>query len=110
MRYLIVSDIHGNLEAFEKIIEHFDELHVDEILCLGDIVGYGANPHECLALAKKHCNCFIYGNHEYALFSLEYQQLFNQFAYTAIDWTREQLDKRDFDFIKSKFRQKTNFY
>ena len=101
MRYLIISDIHGNLEAFEKIINQCDKLNVDEILCLGDIVGYGANPHECLMLAKKHCTHFINGNHEYALFAIEYQQHFNTFAYDAIDWTREQLGKRDLDFIKT---------
>jgi len=101
MRYLIVSDIHGNLEAFEKIISKFDKLNVDKIYCLGDIIGYGADPRQCLILAKKHFDVVLYGNHEYALFSEEYEKNFNPNAYTALEWTRGQLKRDDFDFIKS---------
>ena len=101
MRYLIISDIHGNLEAFEKILSKLNDVNADKIYCLGDIIGYGADPCECLTLAKKHFDCFLYGNHEYALFSPEYEEFFNPFAYAALEWTRGQLRKSDFDFIKS---------
>ena len=53
MRYAIISDIHANLEALERSLGAIDEVGVDEILCLGDIVGYGANPNECVDLIRK---------------------------------------------------------
>ena len=53
MRYAVISDIHSNLEALEAFLKKVDALGVNEILCLGDIVGYNANPNECCAIMKK---------------------------------------------------------
>ncbi|MDA0836943.1 MAG: metallophosphoesterase, partial [Planctomycetota bacterium] len=63
----IVSDIHGNLEALTTVLEDIEKQEVDEILCLGDVVGYGPNPIECLDLAMEHFKWVLCGNHEWAL-------------------------------------------
>ena len=68
MKYAIVSDIHANLEAFEAVLEKIEKEACDEIFCLGDIVGYGANPRECLELVRKHEMSTIAGNHDFACF------------------------------------------
>ncbi|MBN1256580.1 MAG: metallophosphoesterase family protein [Planctomycetes bacterium] len=96
-RHAIISDIHGNLEALRAVFADIETLDIDEIICLGDIVGYGPRPLECLRELEKFY-ITIKGNHELAL--AEGCERFNQRASRAIDWTLEQLnstaDGRDF--------------
>ncbi len=85
----IISDIHGNLEAFESVLADIEDLDINEIYCLGDIVGYGPNPRECVDLATK-CDICLLGNHDQgALFDPEG---FNAGAERAIFWTRQMLE------------------
>ena len=63
----IVSDIHGNLEALNAVMDDIEQHDVDEILCLGDIVGYGPNPVECLDIGMANFKWVLCGNHEWAL-------------------------------------------
>ncbi|HBH51150.1 MAG TPA: phosphoesterase [Planctomycetaceae bacterium] len=89
----ILSDIHGNLEALESVLADIRGRGITEIYCLGDIVGYGPNPRECIDLVMKHCQMTLLGNHDQgALFDPEG---FNQGAERAIFWTRDQLEKGD---------------
>lgn len=86
----IISDIHSNLEALQAVIEDINQHDVDQVLCLGDIVGYGPNPCECVDLVME-CDVVLLGNHDQgALFDPEG---FNSGAEKAIFWTREQLEK-----------------
>jgi diadenosine tetraphosphatase ApaH/serine/threonine PP2A family protein phosphatase len=85
----IISDIHGNQEALEAVLTDIRSRGITETVCLGDVVGYGPNPRECLQLVK-HCNTLICGNHEEALLSGDAQS-FNTRARRAVEWTREQL-------------------
>jgi predicted phosphodiesterase len=62
----IISDIHGNLEAFTAVLADIREQGVQEIYCLGDIIGYGPNPRECIDLVMQHCAAVILGNHDQA--------------------------------------------
>ena len=64
MRYAILSDIHGNAVALEKVLADAQKQKVDQILCLGDVVGYGPNPNKCLELVHQHCKFVLLGNHE----------------------------------------------
>lgn len=64
MRYAILSDIHGNAVALEKVLADAQKHKVDQILCLGDVVGYGPNPNKCLELVHQHCKFILLGNHE----------------------------------------------
>jgi predicted phosphodiesterase len=86
----LISDIHGNLEALEAVLEDIQTMFVDEIYCLGDIIGYGPNPCECLDLVIRHCKATILGNHDQA--ALFDPDGFNPMALQAIYWTRDQLD------------------
>lgn len=86
----IISDIHGNLEALEQVLKDIEEQQITEIYCLGDIVGYGPNPRECIDLVEKHCQVCLLGNHDQgALFDPEG---FNAGAERAIFWTRQMLE------------------
>jgi diadenosine tetraphosphatase ApaH/serine/threonine PP2A family protein phosphatase len=91
-----VSDIHSNLEAFQVVLADIAarKIRTTEIYCLGDVIGYGSNPRECIDLASK-LKLSLRGNHEEAV--LEYAADFNEKAKSAIEWTRNQLNSRDFD-------------
>ena len=90
MKRALISDIHGNLEALEAVLEDIGQVSVDEIYCLGDIIGYGPNPCECLDLVMQRCKATILGNHDQA--ALFDPDGFNPMALQAIYWTRDQLD------------------
>jgi predicted phosphodiesterase len=85
----IISDIHSNLEALQAVLEDIDKQNVKEIYCLGDVVGYGPNPRECVDAVMK-CQMVLLGNHDQgAMFDPEG---FNPPAERAIFWTRAQLE------------------
>ena len=86
----ILSDIHGNLEALQTVLGEIDARGVDEILCLGDVIGYGPNPIECLELVRTRANVTLMGNHDFACFYEPYN--FNIGAEQACFWTREQFE------------------
>ncbi|MFO0897131.1 MAG: metallophosphoesterase family protein [Pirellulales bacterium] len=89
MKRAIISDIHSNLEALEAVLQDIRAQGITEIYCLGDIIGYGPNPRECIDLVMQ-CNVTLLGNHDQgALFDPEG---FNTGAERAIFWTREQLE------------------
>lgn len=84
-----ISDIHGNLEALQAVIEDIDRHGYDEIFCLGDVVGYGPDPVACTDLVRERCSRTILGNHDEALVKGAWG--FNQVARTAMEWTRRVL-------------------
>lgn len=85
----IISDIHGNLEALQAVLADIESRGIKEIVCLGDVIGYGPNPRECLELIRS-AKVLIRGNHEEALLSGE-ASAFNSRARRAVQWTHEQL-------------------
>jgi predicted phosphodiesterase len=97
----IISDIHSNLEALIKALEIIDQKSVDEIICLGDIVGYGADPNECIEIVRKRCNLVIKGNHEDAIDNIDLVEHFTDNARAAILWTRKQLTGENLDYIRA---------
>lgn len=90
MKRALISDIHGNLEALSAVLAKIDNLNISNIICLGDIVGYGPNPIECLDLVMQRCELTILGNHDQA--ALFDPEGFNPVAMRAIFWTRKQLE------------------
>lgn len=88
--FAIISDIHANLEALTAVLADIDERGVREIVCLGDIIGYGANPKECLDLVREHCRITMMGNHDHAV--LFEPTNFNLPAERACYWTRQVLE------------------
>ncbi len=86
-----ISDVHGNLEALTAVLEHIDASAgpAPTIYCLGDVVGYGPDPAECVDLVRERCSVTLLGNHDEALFKGALG--FNGVARAAIDWTRKML-------------------
>ena len=99
MRYAIVSDIHSNWEALSAVFADIDSLGVDAVLCLGDIIGYGANPNECLDLIRSRCSTVIAGNHDWAAIGKTSTEYFNPFARQSAAWTSAALRPEHADFI-----------
>ena len=91
----IISDIHGNLEALEAVLEDIEGQKVDEILCLGDVVGYGPNPVECLDIAMEKFKWVLMGNHEWALINQPVG--FSPAAKAAIEITRRIFEEAEDD-------------
>lgn len=89
MLQAMISDIHGNLEALTRVLKDIEEKKPDEIICLGDTIGYGPQPRECLTLVRKACKVVLMGNHEHAV--LHGAEHFTPLAQMAIDWTSQQL-------------------
>ena len=100
MRYAIISDIHSNLEALSSVMENIDSLDCKEIVCLGDIVGYNANPGECIAIIKKRGIRCLMGNHDSRVSEIEEPSGFNPSAKAAIYWTRKKLTGKNKGFLK----------
>ncbi len=89
--YAIVSDIHGNLEAFSVVLDEIERRGITEVICLGDVVGYGPNPMECLDLVIAKCKVSLMGNHDFAVFYEPFN--FNSGAEQACFWTRRQFEQ-----------------
>ena len=91
VRYAIFGDIHGNTEALGIVQQDMKEQQIDKTICLGDVVGYGAEPVKCLEMVMEMgCDC-IAGNHDWAAIERISIDFFNAYAKAAAIWTREQL-------------------
>lgn len=94
MKYGIFSDIHGNWEAFEAVQDLFLEERVEKYICGGDVVGYGANPKECMERVLELDCMWVGGNHDYAVAGKLSMDYFNKNAQIAVFWARERLPKK----------------
>lgn len=101
MKIAIFSDIHGNLEALEAVLNHMESQNVDEYVCLGDIIGYGANPNECTDLVREKCKYIVAGNHDFAVVGKTDTNFFNPYAKQAVFWTRQALTTKNFSYISN---------
>jgi predicted phosphodiesterase len=102
MRYLVLSDIHANLEAFEAVMSHVRRKKWDKALCLGDIVGYAANPNQTVdgVRALKPLSA-IRGNHDKVCSGVEQGEMFNRIAYEAAMWTKSRLTRSNLKWLQS---------
>ncbi|MDR0306182.1 MAG: metallophosphatase family protein [Chitinispirillales bacterium] len=107
MRFAFISDIHANLEALESVFEDIGKNKIDEVICLGDIVGYGANPNECIELVTKRCSITLLGNHDIAAVNLANTHNFNIHARIAIEWTSQTLSAANKSFLSALPTKKT---
>lgn len=104
MKYFIFSDIHGNLEALQTVLSEFEkEQREGECtpVCLGDVVGYGPNPRECIEQIRKRNIVTLAGNHDYAAIGKMDISYFNPYAKDAVLWTKSVLSNEDMDFLES---------
>jgi diadenosine tetraphosphatase ApaH/serine/threonine PP2A family protein phosphatase len=101
MRCAIVADIHANLDAFKAVLLDIREQgEVEEIWCLGDIIGYGPDPHQCIELLRQTNHIAVAGNHDLAAIGEIDTRQFNPDAIAASEWTSRQLTPRDVLYIK----------
>jgi len=91
VRYAVLSDIHANLEALQAVLADAAR-RTDAVLCLGDLVGYGADPVACIEIVAERAQSIVCGNHEHAVAGLIDLEWFNVHARAAAEWTRERLD------------------
>ncbi len=96
----MISDVHSNLEALEKVIESIEK-SVDQWVCLGDIVGYGANPNECIEIVRDLTPHVVTGNHDRAAVGLTKTDYFNPMARSAIVWTGRTLRKENKEYLRN---------
>lgn len=101
MRYAIISDIHSNLEALTTALAHIDTIDIDRIVCLGDIVGYGADPAACLDLVRSRTEYVVMGNHDFAAVHVDAAGEFNEYAAGAVAWTARQLSPADKAYLRT---------
>ncbi len=94
MRTAVLADIHGNLEALEAVTRHAGSHNPDRYVCLGDSVGYGADPNECMAWALQDSEFSLMGNHEKAVIEPSLREWFNPDAREAVIWTESVLHER----------------
>ena len=99
MKIAIISDIHGNLEALKETIKDIEKRKVDKIICLGDIVGKGAHPNECVEIIKKYCDIVIKGNCDRHFTSEHNVQTMNEIERTRIEWNQKVLTNETKEYL-----------
>jgi diadenosine tetraphosphatase ApaH/serine/threonine PP2A family protein phosphatase len=101
MRLALISDIHSNLPALEAVLTDVEAVGVDQVWCLGDVVGYGAQPNECAALVQAQCQVCLVGNHDLAALEALDISTFSPAAAAAVRWTREAMNDDTREFLAS---------
>jgi len=105
MRTAVISDIHANLEALQAVLTRIEVLRVDEIVCLGDIVGYNADANECVDIVRTMKIRCVLGNHDACAAGLEEPDGFNPVARRAVLWTRAELTDENSLFLRKLPRE-----
>ncbi len=99
-RIALLSDIHGNAVALKRVLREVAKEGVDSVICLGDVVGYGPAPAECVELVYDHCDVCVLGNHDEAVLVDGTEERFNDRARAALDYTRGALDDWHLTMLK----------
>ena len=100
MKYAIIADIHGNLEALQAVLEDCKAQNISHYACLGDVVGYNANPKECLDIIRDMGMPIVKGNHDEYCSADQNLDGFNAHAAEAVNWTRKQLNEEDRKWLR----------
>jgi diadenosine tetraphosphatase ApaH/serine/threonine PP2A family protein phosphatase len=107
MRVAILTDIHSNLPALEAVLTAMDEAGIERRWCLGDVVGYGAQPDECSNLVSERCELSLVGNHDLAVTGEISTDVFSASAAAAVEWTRANANGSTIEYLKSLEPQDT---
>jgi diadenosine tetraphosphatase ApaH/serine/threonine PP2A family protein phosphatase len=100
MQVAVLTDIHSNLPALEAVLSAIDEAGIERRWCLGDVVGYGAQPDQCTKLVSESCDLSLVGNHDLAVTGEISTEVFSASAAAAVEWTRANSDASTIDFLK----------
>ncbi|MDP3284272.1 MAG: metallophosphoesterase family protein [Desulfobacterales bacterium] len=99
MRLAVISDIHSNTDAFVRVLANADLSHVDEMVCLGDVIGYGPEPNEAIRLIRERNIPTVMGNHELGIVRKDYLNLLNPIACKSLQMTIELLSEESLSFV-----------
>ncbi len=100
MAVAVITDIHSNLPALQAVLADIDQHEIEEIWCLGDVVGYGADPDACTDLIRERCAICLVGNHDLAVLGALDIAAFSEAAAEAVRWTREKISEPSLDFLR----------
>lgn len=100
MRTAIISDIHANLPALEAVLDDLEDSGIDEVWCLGDVVGYGAQPDACAELVRERCEVCLAGNHDLAVLGDLDLSTFSSAAAAAAEWTRANTSAQTIEYLR----------
>jgi diadenosine tetraphosphatase ApaH/serine/threonine PP2A family protein phosphatase len=100
MRIAILSDIHANLEALSEVLACVERERPDTVVCLGDVVGYGASANECCALVRRHAAVTLLGNHDAAVSGRMDYSFYYDAARHALDWTAAKLERDHLEWLR----------
>jgi predicted phosphodiesterase len=101
VRHAILSDVHANLEALDAVLEDARARDVDDFVCLGDFVGYGASPNECVERLRPAIEAAVLGNHDQAAFDPAWLESFNPEAAAAARWTANVLARENVEYLRA---------
>src|SRR4051794_26647206 len=102
VKVAILTDIHSNLPAFEAVLSAIDEAGIQRRWCLGDVVGYGAQPDQCAKLVSERSELTLVGNHDLAVTGEISTEVFSASAAAAVEWTRANSDDSTIEFLKAQ--------
>jgi predicted phosphodiesterase len=108
MRVAILTDIHANLSALEAVVADVNGSGAEELWCLGDVVGYGAQPDQCAKLVSDRCDLSLVGNHDLAVTGEIDTEVFSASAASAVEWTRANCEPATIEFLKGLEPQDTD--
>jgi diadenosine tetraphosphatase ApaH/serine/threonine PP2A family protein phosphatase len=97
----VITDIHANLTALEAVLGEIGERGIEEIWCLGDVVGYGAEPDACAEIVRERCRICLVGNHDLAVLGDLDISAFSEAAAEAVEWTRSNISAPNLEFLRS---------
>lgn len=101
MRYAIISDIHGNAEALQAVLNDIKDRSIQTTICLGDVVGYYPDPEACVEMISKNAAFCVAGNHDYAAIGRIDTQNFSYYAFAAMEWTKQNISEKAKDFLRT---------
>jgi diadenosine tetraphosphatase ApaH/serine/threonine PP2A family protein phosphatase len=99
VRIAFISDVHANLEALQATLADIEKQKVSKVHFLGDAVGYGCEPNECVELIHKHCDIKLLGNHDFAALGLQSVECFNEVARKSLLWSQNELTERSLSLL-----------
>jgi predicted phosphodiesterase len=100
LRVAVISDIHSNRQALDAVLGAIEEAGIERIWCLGDVVGYGADPEACTELVRERCEVCLVGNHDLAVLGAIDASTFSETAAAAVAWTRENISEAALEFLR----------
>lgn len=101
MPVAVITDVHSNLPALEAVLADAERRGAEEIWCLGDVLGYGAQPDECARLVRERCDACLVGNHDLAVLGALDVESFSEAAAIAVEWTRGEIGEPELEHLRT---------